>query len=711
MSRNRTLTAILFAAATLLSGCGSNEDVISPEALRQQQQTQDAVTFGSYLRDPAATRAGSTGSIDTDKLKESGYGFGVFGYYTGTANYAQSTSANFMYNQQVAWNDALGDEYITKWDYAPLKYWPNEVGTTATAPVDDQDNDTSSDPATGSATYGGNVSFFAYAPYVALNAVGGTAIEIANGGITAINGSKTLEGNSLTQDPKIEYTIPSEGNKIVDLLWGTRGETSVNVVGGANAGVASTATDNPVVTTPLTGSHTYAADILQGYTVNADLTKQKTNGTVNFLFKHALAKVGGSTVTTSTSPTSKNGLMIILDLDDLMGGECGGYLEPYVGDITDRTKYNTKVTVHEVTIVGRSLLENSNKKPGDANYSALYLSPAKGTFDLATGKWTLGTGTTDNQSSAASTEYVITSPASDATATGKSAATLADYLAEPTGLSATINTKAYFEALPLGVLTDAQNVFGNEANPLVFIPGTYPELTITITYTVRTYDENLSLAYSEVTQRITKKLTFTEPVQLNKQYSLLMHLGLTSVKFTATVSDWERWITAIDENGVLVQEDAVEHVYLPRNVGEPSAEDQDKGTGATITVGGKNYIIMFSQEGVEDGQTYFATEKPLIIRAYEVAANGTKTAIDLDGTTNSIIVTCGCTASHFHRNVTGEYDYGDTNSDGKSDLTLTPKGDDIRIKHCPVTFTLTIDGKSSKASSTINIWPKNYLPY
>lgn len=214
-----------------------------------------------------------------------------------------------------------------------------------------------------------------------------------------------------------------------------------------------------------------------------------------------------------------------------------------------------------------------------------------------------------------------------------------------------------------------------------------------------------------MTQRITKKLTFTEPVQLNKQYSLLMHLGLTSVKFTATVSDWERWITAYDEKGVLVQEDAVEHVYIPRNVGEPSANDEDQGTGETITVGGKSYIIMFSQEGVEDGQTYFATEKPLIIRAYEVADNGPKTAVDLDGKTNSIIVTCGCTSSHFHRNIPGEYVYGDTNHDGKSDLTLTPQGDDIRIKHCPVTFTLTIGGASSSASSTINIWPKNYLPY
>lgn len=388
---NYRYTLLTLLSATMLTACmGEADDVQSPESMRQQNSKDEAVVFSSFLRSPN-TRAGSTGAIDTDKLKTSGYGFGVFAYYTGKQTYGQAQgktfngegttyasnelAANFMYNQQVAWNDALSDEYITKWEYDPLKNWPNEVSSTAaTDPVDDQDNDTGNDPATGSATHGGNVSFFAYAPYVELKSSGD--ITTADGGITAINGAKTLVGNSLTQDPKIEYTIPSEGNKIVDLLWGTRGETSVNVVGGANAGVASTANDNPVVTTPLTGSHTYAADILQGYTVNADLTKQKTNGTVNFLFKHALAKVGGSTVTTSSSPTSKNGQMIILDLDDLMGGECGGYLEPYVGTITDQTKYNTKVTVHEVTIVGRSLLENSNKKPGDAidHHHHLYCS-------------------------------------------------------------------------------------------------------------------------------------------------------------------------------------------------------------------------------------------------------------------------------------------------------------------------------------------------
>ena len=133
------------------------------------------------------TRAGYKGAITTTELKEVGTGktngFGVFAYFTGsdtynTYNYNNASTlhvANFMYNQQVKWQ--TGTEYegyvngegtggsAGAWTYTPIKYWPNEVQNGS---VDDQNNDAANDPATGSSTYGGNVSFFAYAPYVAL---------------------------------------------------------------------------------------------------------------------------------------------------------------------------------------------------------------------------------------------------------------------------------------------------------------------------------------------------------------------------------------------------------------------------------------------------------------------------------------------------------------------------------------------------------------
>ena len=92
---------------------------------------------------------------------------------------------------------------------------------------------------------------------------------------------------------------------------------------------------------------------------------------------------------------------------------------------------------------------------------------------------------------------------------------------------------------PAGVNGTAAFVYANaETNPVIFIPGTRPELTITIDYMVRTEDPNLNTGYSEVGQQITKTVTFGSVVELNKFYTLLIHLGLTSVKFTATTADW-----------------------------------------------------------------------------------------------------------------------------------------------------------------------------
>ena len=47
-----------------------------------------------------------------------------------------------------------------------------------------------------------------------------------------------------------------------------------------------------------------------------------------------------------------------------------------------------------------------------------------------------------------------------------------------------------------------------------------------------------SWVYTEGTQTISKVITFTSAVEVNKRYNIDMHLGLTTVKFDATVADW-----------------------------------------------------------------------------------------------------------------------------------------------------------------------------
>jgi len=95
-----------------------------------------------------------------------------------------------------------------------------------------------------------------------------------------------------------------------------------------------------------------------------------------------------------------------------------------------------------------------------------------------------------------------------------------------------------FTQLPIGVLTTPQNVYEGTANPLVLMPGTVPVLRFTITYIVRSYDAKLSTPYTEVEQTISKVVYIGETIQMNKQYNIIIGLGLTSIKFDATVSDW-----------------------------------------------------------------------------------------------------------------------------------------------------------------------------
>ena len=549
---------ILFFAASAvvaLASCTESDDFFAgDEQLAQQQQQENAITFGTYMGQSTQTRAGEPGSINTNILKgfdKTGagwteanakkFGFGVFAYYTGNQTYQNFTSypdlgqvfgkqtskqANFMFNQQLWFNNSAATEgYVTKWTYSPMKYWPNEVQNGA---VDDQDNDAGNKPAETTDANGGNLSFFAYAPYVALPLTGETT------GITAINGKTTIDqnddANEAKSDPIITYVVPTTGKDVVDLLWGTLGSAGPNVV--------STTDQTGVGYSNAAGATNYEKAILKhetgtgtdGYKVPADLTKQKTNGKVEFAFKHALAKIGGSEsysqITDGTNPlNNSHGLLVDLLIDDQKGAEKGGTK-------TD----DTKVTIVDVKIEGVALTKDaSNKTPGTASYTTTYLKGLpSGDLNLATGQWKINNVTTTTESESETVTHIITSGASSTTDQDAKAGTLNADIAEPASWDATWTNNTM-----KGVETTAKNVYADEAEPLVFIPGTYPQLTITVKYIVRTKDENLAKGYSYVPQTIKKQITFTNPVELNKQYSLLMHLGLTSVKFDAFVSDWQ----------------------------------------------------------------------------------------------------------------------------------------------------------------------------
>lgn len=584
----------LFAASLglmTLAACSNTDDVFNgAEELAQAQLDENAIKFGTYLGQSTQTRAGYEGSINTDVLKDAGKanGFGVFAYYTNANTYAQyqkagaslymdestrtftTNSANFMYNQQVTWNS-------TEWKYEPIKYWPNEFNN---SDVDDQDNDGNSNPAWGGTQYngtlgnGGNVSFFAYAPYVAVTANTGIPTGATTDGITA------MTANDATGDPKITYKMAADGD-VVDLLWGTLDGTNTNVNNAGNLGVTGTSTSSAPV-----NAGQYVNELLAPYTTNADLTKQRTDGKVGFAFKHALAKIGGSNIT-GASGSSVNGLMIVLDIDN-DGKESGGVRESWTNTSTNDS-WRTIVTVNSITITNDLDGDGSISDSGTKGDEQIVTG---GVFNLATGKWT--------PDAASNVKYVhsITKDASTSVE-GSKAATLSSAIVETAG--PTVGSVATFfakSADKTGVTETPQNVYQNEANPLVFIPGTAPVLRFTIDYYVRTFDLNLAKKYSEVRQVISKKVTFPE-LKLNKQYSMLIHLGLTGVKFTASVSDWS--VAGDDNNnGVIDGTETleVEDVYLPINVSsllvtysaDPTTKFGSNSTGNIFTISAANYF-------------------------------------------------------------------------------------------------------------------------
>ena len=222
--------AILFAASAALMVLGAS---CSKENTTVSLQENSPIDFGTYAGRNLITRAGEPGLMDDDLLQQEGFGVIAFhtDYSEGEGAYAKTSSLpNFMWNEHVTYS-------VGSWGYTPVKYWPNEHG-------DNADSGTNID----------KLSFFAYAPYVAAGA--------APSGITDIT------GNANAGDPKVGYKVADKPEDNVDLVWAVAPEdvTYVN----ADGDNVSIAKEMPYI----------------------DLSKPKTGMTINFLFKHATAKLG-----------------------------------------------------------------------------------------------------------------------------------------------------------------------------------------------------------------------------------------------------------------------------------------------------------------------------------------------------------------------------------------------------------------------------------
>lgn len=531
------------AALAMLASCSQNDDLNSAPVVSEVEN--NAIQFGTYVGGVNSTRATATGNITSAQVLAQKNGFGVFAYYTGRETYNEanyhwesttltpSTIPNFMYNQQV-----VGTNVATPvWSYHPLKYWPNDFADDAV--------DTQNPAAQGSTTYGGNVSFFAYAPYVAY------------GSLDSPVGITNMSDNATKGDPTVTYTIIS-GTAVAttDLLWGTFSGTTDRVVTGGNTGETGDDNASNDNSTP----RTYKQSILGTYQTNADLNKQKIAGKVGFAFKHALAGFGGG-----SNGAANYGFQVQLDIDNDGATITGGTREKFDAGSGSDDAWRTIVTIKDIEI-SNDLNNNSSIDSGEEALAQW------GTLNLATGQWTKGTtgvvkqtiGT--NISPATTYNAVLNTKIAEVYDNSGSESTWFTQLtsANKEDYFRYTNTEDNTKQHP-GVMETPQDVFNTtDQAPLMLIPGQTPKFRITVHYIVRTYDANLQEKCTMVEQKISKTISFVNAVELNKHYNLIMHLGLTGIKFNATVSDWNEG--QFDGDGDGTADD--NFVHLPINVSD-----------------------------------------------------------------------------------------------------------------------------------------------
>jgi hypothetical protein len=655
----RTAMAVLtVTAGTMLTACTDNEIYTDgPTAAQKATAPDNAIAFGTYMG-KAATRAevskaytsGSIGNADnttqgvTDLKKAR---FGVFSYFTGTTDYVTATPTNlipnFMYNQEL-WYDDNTSSGKDAWVYAPVKYWPN--GTDA-ANSDNTPSNTAGEKQVG------KLSFFAFAPFTTTpstayaqgtdgekpSAIGtGTNNDDKVKKNDVTNGVKALTTNNWNGNVWVKYLMPTATESdAVDLLWGVRGSSSYSE------------TDN----TASTGT--------VGTDYNINLTKQTVDEKVSFLFKHALAKIGGSvseTESTTGTPDVSCGFMVKVDVDGNNNSKQTDYFP------TNFTANKTLVTIKSVKIQdGYSAWTDraNNGIASDASAIASNLIQS-GWFNIETGTWckevnTFTTGGTYSLEANSDNDDV-----NDATYTLNEAfKEAATYGQNGSGKAKVMKTgnEEWDDNYPTGVTVAAQPLFCNENVPgLMIIPieGQSSDLYVTIDYVVRTADKNLNTGFTEVEQVITNKVNLAS-LAPNKYYKIIMHLGLTSVKFEAVVSDWQKKSdSSLDENGKETggSDENKGSVWLPSNVVNFSRS-------ANVNYNVTNYAFDGSALGLGD--------------VVSGTTSGNITKVEKDGTTSTtanITLTANSSTATVSSTTTITYELGTVTLTITQDPTPSP---------------------------------------
>ncbi len=472
---------IAAAALAMLASCQVKEEL----AFNQKQNTvaEGGIHFDVYTQRGVFTKAGTPGDITNANIgTKDGYGFGVFAYYTAGEKYDVNAKPNFMYNQQVY---KEGDA----WKYEPVKYWPNEYGNAAISDEVDY------------------VTFFAYAPWTNIEPTTGEVIVDSERdqkyNIISVN------KNTATGDPMIKYVVDTDPATSVDLLWG---------VAASNADGNYSAIDTNYNKTNLVKTGMPFIDLMKPGNPKEDK--------ISFNLKHSLAKVK----------------FTIDYVKDDFTPEGATAANPAVIDTAE-----TRIFVRSFAIDGwatKGALNLNNTEEGQPLWKDF-----DGVKDLAFNQLIFNDGRKDGK------EGDVNGAQTNEENQGLNPDIIENFGAP------TLEGGIYkFNGTKNGGVTEkAQLLFGGDESKnggyFYVIPRNGKEpVNVTIVYDVETIDGKLAGMLSDgathglsIENVISKNAILGEnkDFEAGKQYLIKIHIGMTSVKIDAVVTDW---VPTNDEN-------------------------------------------------------------------------------------------------------------------------------------------------------------------
>ena len=329
------------------------------------------------------------------------------------------------------------------------------------------------------------LSFFAYAPYVEVNNTTGIPADVESGIIA-------LSRNTSAGDPYVKYAVSFDPAKSVDLCWGVAASNFTSS--------ADPSTENA---------------ILAGWPY-IDVWKPQIgeDGYISLNFKHALAAIN-------------------FTID--------AWVDKNAAD--NEVDAGSKVYVRSVTFEGFT---------------------TKGSLNLNSSNTSNNTEIAPNWSGVSLGSKLDSAPITvyDGRRDGKEALYEATN-EKPSDLNTTIIQSNSYETGALndayqysscsnvseGVTKSTKNLFkSNDASAPIFVIPTDETLKVTIIYDVETPDATVTGFLSDgathgsvVQNKITKTIAINnDPISLKAgtSYTVALHLGLTSVKFEASVTEW-----------------------------------------------------------------------------------------------------------------------------------------------------------------------------